>query len=64
MPPAATIAQVAADRTVDLIVLGTHGRSGLAHLMLKHLLRPFQAARHSVGTGVSASGGTALESAW
>lgn len=33
-PPAATIVQVAADRAVDLIVIGTHGRQGLAHLML------------------------------
>ena len=33
-PPAATIVQVAEDRAVDLIVLGTHGRQGLAHLML------------------------------
>ena len=32
--PATTIVQEAADRAVDLIVLGTHGRHGLAHLML------------------------------
>ena len=32
--PAAAILQAAADRAVDLIVLGTHGRRGVAHLML------------------------------
>lgn len=32
--PADTIVRVAEDRAVDLIVLGTHGRQGLAHLML------------------------------
>ena len=32
--PAAAIIQAATDRAVDLIVLGTHGRHGLAHLML------------------------------
>lgn len=32
--PASTIVQVAADRAVDLIVLGTHGRQGLAHLII------------------------------
>ena len=32
--PAAVIVQAAAERAVDLIVLGTHGRHGLAHLML------------------------------
>ena len=32
--PAAVIVQAAADRAVDLIVLGTHGRHGLEHLML------------------------------
>jgi len=33
-PPAAAIVKAAADRAVDLIVLGTHGRQGVAHLML------------------------------
>ena len=32
--PAAAIAEVAAERAVDLIVLGTHGRHGVAHLIL------------------------------
>jgi len=32
--PAAAIVKAAADRAVDLIVLGTHGRRGVAHLML------------------------------
>jgi universal stress protein A len=32
--PAATIAAFAADRHADLVVMGTHGRTGLAHLML------------------------------
>ena len=31
---ARTIAEYAADRAVDLIVMGTHGRSGVAHLLL------------------------------
>jgi len=32
--PAACITQAAEQRGTDLIVMGTHGRSGLAHLML------------------------------
>ena len=32
--PAAAIVEAAADRAVDLIVLGTHGRRGMAHLLL------------------------------
>jgi len=32
--PAAAIVEAAADRSVDLIVLGTHGRQGVAHLIL------------------------------
>jgi len=32
--PAPCITQEAGDRGADLIVMGTHGRSGLAHLML------------------------------
>jgi nucleotide-binding universal stress UspA family protein len=32
--PAAGIAQEAKAREMDLVVMGTHGRSGLAHLML------------------------------
>lgn len=32
--PAPGIVQVAADRAVDLIVLGTHGRQGLSHMIL------------------------------
>jgi universal stress protein A len=32
--PARTIAKIAADRGADLIVMGTHGRGGLAHLLL------------------------------
>jgi len=31
---AKTIAEYAADRGVDLIVMGTHGRTGMAHLLL------------------------------
>ena len=31
--PAAAIVKAAADRAVDLIVLGTHGRQGVAHLV-------------------------------
>lgn len=31
---ARTIAEYAADRGVDLIVMGTHGRTGVAHLLL------------------------------
>jgi nucleotide-binding universal stress UspA family protein len=42
-PPAAAIVKAAADRAVDLIVLGTHGRQGVAHLMLgsvaEHVVR-------------------------
>ena len=41
--PAAAIVKAAADRAVDLIVLGTHGRQGVAHLMLgsvaEHVVR-------------------------
>jgi universal stress protein A len=41
--PAAAIVNAAADRAVDLIVLGTHGRQGVAHLMLgsvaEHVVR-------------------------
>jgi nucleotide-binding universal stress UspA family protein len=41
--PAAAIVEAAADRAVDLIVLGTHGRHGVAHLMLgsvaEHVVR-------------------------
>jgi len=33
-PPAAAIVKAAADRAVDLIVLGTHGRQGVAHLVV------------------------------
>jgi universal stress protein A len=32
--PANEIVRCAADRDIDLIVMGTHGRSGLAHLLL------------------------------
>ena len=32
--PAKTIVDVAAARGADLIVMGTHGRSGVAHLLL------------------------------
>lgn len=32
--PARVIAEVAGDRGTDLIVMGTHGRSGFAHLVL------------------------------
>ena len=32
--PAAAIVEAAANRAVDLIVLGTHGRHGVAHLIL------------------------------
>jgi universal stress protein A len=32
--PAMTIVQTAADRKCDLIVMGTHGRTGLAHLLM------------------------------
>lgn len=32
--PAATIVETAAARSADLIVMGTHGRSGVAHLLL------------------------------
>jgi nucleotide-binding universal stress UspA family protein len=41
--PAAAIVEAAAARAVDLIVLGTHGRRGVAHLMLgsvaEHVVR-------------------------
>jgi len=41
--PAAAIVKAAADRAVDLIVLGTHGRQGVAHLVLgsvaEHVVR-------------------------
>lgn len=33
-PPADTIARVAQARTVDLIVMSTHGRTGLQHVLL------------------------------
>jgi len=32
--PASTITAIAADRDVDLIVMGTHGRSGVSHLFM------------------------------
>ena len=32
--PAQTIAQVATEQRADLIVMGTHGRTGVAHLLL------------------------------
>src|SRR5688572_4934042 len=42
-PPAAAIVTAAVDRAVDLIVLGTHGRQGVAHLILgsvaEHVVR-------------------------
>ena len=34
MPPRASIAEYAAERGIDLIVIGTHGRTGVAHLLL------------------------------
>ena len=41
--PAAAIVKAAGDRAVDIIVLGTHGRHGVAHLMLgsvaEHVVR-------------------------
>jgi|SRR5688572_3977105 len=41
--PATAIVRTAADRAVDLIVIGTHGRQGVAHLMLgsvaEHVVR-------------------------
>lgn len=33
-PTARTIVEYAADRAFDLIVMGTHGRTGVAHLLL------------------------------
>jgi nucleotide-binding universal stress UspA family protein len=33
-PPAETIVRVAYERGADLIVMGTHGRTGLAHVLL------------------------------
>jgi nucleotide-binding universal stress UspA family protein len=33
-PPAAAIADYAAAQRIDLIVMGTHGRGGVAHLLL------------------------------
>jgi nucleotide-binding universal stress UspA family protein len=33
-PPAKEIVRCAEERNIDLIVMGTHGRSGLAHLLL------------------------------
>jgi universal stress protein A len=33
-PPASTIAQTAADENADLVVIGTHGRSGLDRLIV------------------------------
>jgi len=33
-PPAETIVRVAHERGADLIVMGTHGRTGLAHVLL------------------------------
>src|SRR5262245_29091707 len=33
-PPAATIVRVAHERDADLIVMGTHGRTGLSHVLL------------------------------
>ena len=42
-PCAGTIVQYAADRDIDLIVMGTHGRTGLAHLLMgsvaEHVVR-------------------------
>jgi nucleotide-binding universal stress UspA family protein len=33
-PPAETIVRIAHERGVDLIVMGTHGRTGLSHVLL------------------------------
>ena len=33
-PAAETIVQIAQERAADLIVMGTHGRTGLRHLLL------------------------------
>ena len=33
-PPAETIVHVAHERGADLIVMGTHGRTGLSHVLL------------------------------
>lgn len=33
-PPADTIVRIAEERQVDLIVMGTHGRTGLQHMLL------------------------------
>ena len=56
------IAQYAADHSIDLIVMGTHGRRGVAHLLLgsvaEHVVRT---ARCPVLTVRHAEGGTKAE---
>ncbi len=66
--PAAAIVQAASDRAVDLIVIGTHSRTGLAHLILgsvaEHVVRtapcPVLTVRGGVPERVPAPGGAAL----
>lgn len=42
-PPRPTLLEVASDVNADLIIIGTHGRSGLAHMLIgsvaEHLVR-------------------------
>jgi nucleotide-binding universal stress UspA family protein len=67
--PAAAIVQAAADHAVDLVVIGTHSRSGIAHLMLgsvaEHVVRtapcPVLTVRGGVPERVTAPLGAALE---
>lgn len=62
--PAATIVKAAADRSADLIVMGTHGRSGVAHLLLgsvaERVIRlapcPVLTVRESQGQATDAPG--------
>jgi nucleotide-binding universal stress UspA family protein len=60
---AETISQIAADRGSDLIIMGTHGRSGIAHALIgsvaERVIRiagcPVLTVREGLATGVFAA---------
>ncbi|QDU55125.1 universal stress protein [Aeoliella mucimassa] len=63
-PPARTIAKVAEDKKVDLIVMGSHGRTGVSRLLMgsvaEEVVRlakcPVLTMKHPVGVDVAGSG--------
>lgn len=67
--PASAIVRAASDRAADLIVIGTHGRTGIAHLILgsvaEHVVRtapcPVLTVRGPVPERVDAPIGAAVE---